>query len=235
MKRLILLLLLLSLTPAGKAIAAENILVLGGTGRLGSEVVRAALANGHAVSVYAREGASRARLADAKVKYVAGDLGSTSQLDAAMRSVRPTVVIDASGRRTDDQSYSHAITMPVIVEAARHTGTRQIIFISSVGAGENLKKFQHIPWGEYLPLLEERGIAERVLMSSGIPFTVIRTGNVPDPAIPATGAAYLTEDQSVFGVSTRPDLAKLTAECIGASKCRNKVFHVADRKLKPPL
>ena len=99
----------------------------------------------------------------------------------------------------------------------------------------DLEKFKNIPWGEYLPLLEERGIAERALTGSGVPFTIIRTGNVPDPAVPATGAAYLTEDQSVFGVSTRPDLAKLTADCISARKCRNKVFHAADRKLKPPI
>ena len=235
MKRLTLFLLLLSLTPLGHAIAAEKVLVLGGTGRLGAEVVRATLADGHTVAVYARSGASRARLADAKVEYVTGDLGSSAQLDAAIRAVRPTVVIDASGRRTDDKSYSHAVTMPAIIEAARHVGTRQIIFISSVGAGENLEKFKNIPWGEYLPLLEERGIAERALTGSGIPFTIIRTGNVPDPAVPATGAAYLTEDQGVFGVSTRPDLAKLTADCISARKCRNKVFHAADRKLKPPI
>lgn len=233
MKRI--LLVLLSMGACASAAAAEKVLVFGGTGRLGSEIVRSALAKGYAVAVFARAQSSRERLAGSSVEYLTGDLGKIHEVKAAIGAARPTVIIDASGRRTADQSFSHAVTMPAIVKAARRAGVRQILFVSSVGAGDNIRMFPNLPWGEYIPLLEERGKAERSLMEGPIQYTIIRTGNVPDPSVAATGAAYLTEDQSVIGATTRRDLADLMVNCIAAPACRNKVYHAADRKLKSPL
>lgn len=176
MKRLTLFLLLLSLTPL-HAVAAEKVLVLGGTGRLGAEVVRERSPTA-TPSAYARSNASRARLADAKVEYVTGDLGalrsSTRQL-----AVRPTVVIDASGRapmtshtrtrsRCRRSSRLHAMWAP----GRSFSSVR----LAPVRTSRNSRIY---PGVEYLPLLEERGIAERALTGSGVPFTIIRTGNVP--------------------------------------------------------
>ena len=219
----------------GTVAAAENVLVLGGTGRLGSMVAKEIVKQGHSVTVFARPTSDRGRLAGVSVSYVLGDLGSGSDIARAIESNKFTVIIDASGRRTADKSYSHAVTMPQIVRASKAGKTvRQIVFVSSVGAGRNLERFPGINWTEYLPLLAERGAAEQSLIDSGIAYTIIRSGAVLEGNDPATGTAYFTEDQGVLGATRRPDLAALTAKRVGKAAGLNKIYHAADDALKLP-
>lgn len=213
---------------------AESVLVFGGTGRLGAAIVQDLVKDGHQVAVFARPTSDRSRLKGLKVAYLQGDLGKPDDVTAAIESGKFTVLIDAAARRTGDNSYSHAVTMPRIVQAARASGAKQIIFLSSVGAGDNIKLFPKIDWTEYLPLLKERGAAERALISSGVPYTIIRTGAVLLESVPSTGKARFTEDQSTIGAITRPDLAVLTADCVGKAACFNKIYHAADDTLNLP-
>lgn len=216
------------------ATLAESILVFGGSGRLGAAIVQDLVKDGHDVAVFVRPTSDRSRLKGLKVSYLQGDLGKPDDVTSAIESGKFTVLIDATARRTGDHSYSHAVTMPRIVQSGRASGAKQIIFLSSVGAGDNIKLFPKINWTEYVPLLEERGKAERTLISSGVPYTIIRTGAVLLESVPSTGKARLTEDQSTIGAVTRPDLAILTVDCVGKAACMNKIYHAEDDSLQLP-
>lgn len=231
-----LVLCVISLAAISLQAQAENILVLGGTGRLGAEVVKEFAAAGHDVSVFARPTSSRSRLEGLKVSYITGDLSNLEQVASAVTKQRFDVVVDASARRAEDMSYDHGTTMAEVVKAARASGVQQIILFSSVGAGENIKRFSHIQWGIYEGFLKERGRAEQALMDGGVSYTIIRTGHVPeDESEPKTGTAELTEDQSALGSVTRPDLAELARACMLQDRCRNKVYHAIDSSRKPPV
>ena len=52
--------------------ASRKILVFGGSGQLGSQVVRALIGAGHDVTVFVRPTSERDRLADLKVHYIQG-------------------------------------------------------------------------------------------------------------------------------------------------------------------
>jgi phenylalanyl-tRNA synthetase beta chain len=73
--------------------------------------------------------------------------------------------------------------------------------------------------------------AENVLVSSGVPYTVIRHAVIWDENTPATGYAWLSEDHNVFTGITRKDLATLTMSCLDNPKCMNKIYNAADNTL----
>ena len=71
-----------------------QILVVGGTGWLGGEVVRAALARGHDVATLAR-GVSGAP--PAGVRALTADRDDAADVARALADVRPDAVVDTSG------------------------------------------------------------------------------------------------------------------------------------------
>src|SRR4249919_1923822 len=69
-----------STTPSEVGGGAMRALVTGGTGFVGSQVVRALVEDGVTVRVLARSGSDRRALADLPVEIVAGDLAEPSSL-----------------------------------------------------------------------------------------------------------------------------------------------------------
>jgi len=74
----------------------RDVLVLGGTGLLGSEVVKLLVADGVPVTVFARPGADRGRLAGLAVDYVVGDLTVAADVERAFAAKRYAAVITAA-------------------------------------------------------------------------------------------------------------------------------------------
>ncbi len=220
---------------ANVATAAEKVLVFGGTGKLGAYIVADLINAGDAVTVFARSTSDRSRLKGLDVNYAIGNLDNGNEIASAIESGKFTVLIDASGRRADVFSYDHGQAMQQIVKSSEKSGVRQIIFISSVGAGDNIKNFPDIKWGEYTSFLQERGRAESAVFKGQVPYTIIRTGGlVIDGDAPATGKGKLVEDQTALGMITRRDLALLVVDCVAKLACISKVFHATDDSLKLP-
>ena len=78
---------LLTALGAGLAAAAapvpREVLVLGGTGQLGAEIVRRLLVQGDRVTVFTRPGSDRSRLTGLAVGYAEGDLLNEADVTAA--------------------------------------------------------------------------------------------------------------------------------------------------------
>ncbi|HPF27032.1 MAG TPA: NAD(P)H-binding protein [Steroidobacteraceae bacterium] len=218
---------LLVATLQAPVVRADGVLVFGGTGRLGSEIVGALLVADERVTVFVRPESDRRRLQGKDVRYVVGDLLDAASVTAAFRAVRPRVAIDASALY--DRKHEPAIRN--IVAGALANGSAQVIHHGSVGAGDNMKLFPAIDFTELAAILHDKGRAEELLIGSGLNYTIIRNGMLENDDAKSTGQARLTEDLSALGRITRRDLAALTLQCVDSPRCRNRVLHALDDHL----
>jgi len=206
---------------------ADGVLVFGGTGRLGSEVVKELLEVDEKVIVFARPTSDRDRLQGLDVAYVIGDLLDQNSVIAAFESVRPRIVIDTAAL----YGSSYADAARNIIAGAKAVSVKQVILHGSVGAGDNMKLFPSIQGEALVNVLIDKGHAESALIESGLPYTIIRNGLIEYDDSLSSGNGRITEDRTVLGRITRVDLAAVSMECFDEKKCENKIYHATDDSL----
>lgn len=218
------------------AAADPTALVLGGGGHLGSEIAKRLIARGFEVAVLARPGSDRRRLEGLAVRVIEGDATDSSDVVRALTEAHADVVIDAMAPRSGRPNPFVAAHTHIAAHA-KSAGVRQVIFNSSAGAGADVREadYPDINFARFRAALAEKTRAEQIVMTSGVPFTVIRSGAIlveRDTAPhPPTARGYLTEDQKVVGPTTYGDLGVLVADCALAPGCMGKVFHASDASL----
>ncbi len=218
--------------------AAEpaRVLVFGGTGQLGAEIVQRLVARGDEVTVFTRAGSDRTRLKSLPVHYIEGDLMQPAEVAAAFKPARFTTVITAV-RVEDGDIHFYEKGMAPLLAAAKAGGVTRIIHSSAVGAGQNAENFANLGWEKVpgmLDRLKDQGVGENLVRNSGLEWTIIRNTRLHPDGTPPTGKATLTEDHTVIGPMTRADLAALTVGCVADQACIGKVYHVRDPSLAWP-
>ena len=214
----------------------REVLVLGGAGQLGAEIVRQLVARGERVTVLVRPQTERSRLASLPVQYVTGDALDPVQMAAVFHSRHFSVVVSALRVENGDVHFYEKM-MTVLVAQAKAAGVSQIIHHSAVGAGANAANFSSLGWERVPGLLDrlrDQGVGEAILKASHVPFTIIRNTRLYPDGTPATGNATLTTDDTVILPMTRADLARLTLQCLGNAACDNQTYHVRDTSLAWP-
>ncbi|MCC6173638.1 MAG: NAD(P)H-binding protein [Gammaproteobacteria bacterium] len=214
---------------------AAEVIVFGGTGKLGSEVVRALNAAGHEVTVFHREGSDRSRLQGLKYREAIGDATRAADVQAALAARRYDVVVDALAKGRSEPAEFYVVTQRAIVAAAKASGVKQVILHGSVGAGASRAIYPESRWSAMKDVLQAKDVAERALVASGVPYTIIRNAVLRDGAPGAREQAALTEDQMKFGGVTRAGLGRLTAECTLKPECLGRIFHAIDPQVPLPV
>jgi uncharacterized protein YbjT (DUF2867 family) len=223
-------------TAAAAERAGREVLVLGGTGKLGAEIVKLLVADGDQVTVFARADSDRGRLTGMPVDYATGDLMNEADIGAALHERKYDAVIVAVRVETGDIHFYEKFLKPLTANA-RATGVAQLIHNGAVGAGSNAAKFTTLGWEKVPGLLDrlrDQGVGEDIVRASGVPYTIIRNTRLYPDGTPSTGKAELTEDDSVISPMTRADLALFTLHCLGNSACLGKTYHVRDPSLSWP-
>ncbi len=206
-----------------------NVLVIGGTGQLGSEIVKDLVEAGEDVTVLVRPTSNRERLAGLDVTYVVGDTLFDADMEKLFTSATYRTVIDASGVPFGaDQTY-YEKSQKVISKWAAAGNVGHMILHGATGAGdsrhmmimENVAEFQRIAIGS-------KGRAEDMLKDSGVPYTIIRHLTLLPIGIKESGHARLTTNEMAIGPVTRDGLARLTMECLDNPACTNMTFHALD-------
>jgi dihydroflavonol-4-reductase len=114
-----------------------KVIVLGGTGFVGSNTARALVAAGHEVAVLVRPSSPRELIADLPVELVPGDLQDRASLEAAFRG--RDIVVHSAGqlslwKKQSDALYRiNVLGTRNVVEACLARGVSRLIYDGSVG------------------------------------------------------------------------------------------------------
>ncbi len=220
-------LLFATLTPAH----ADGVLVFGGTGRLGAEIVKQLINAGETnVTVFARPTSDRNRLEGLAVSYVTGNALSEADVEAALKSNDFRTVYNAlAGRMNGSETNFYEKTQVNITKWAKETGVKRVILNSSVGAGDSIAVYPKERLAQRGKVLKDKEYAENNLMSSGLEYTIIRNRRILPETTPVSGVAYLTDDQTATGAIGRADLGVLNVYCLDSAHCENNIFHALIR------
>ena len=210
--------------------ASRKILVFGGSGQLGAQIVRALQGAGHDVTVFVRPTSDRDRLTKVDVHFIEGDVTIEADVRRAMQSTRFDVVVDALGRSGADVDF-FATSGTHIAKWAGATGVKQLILHSSVGVGLSKDAYPPERYPAMRRLFVAKEIGENAAIASGVSYTIIRNAVLRDPPEGTPENARLVSDQKSYGSVSRRGLARLTLACIDAADCRNRVFHAIDDTL----
>lgn len=145
-----------------------HILILGGTGFIGSAVVRRLATGGHAVTGLARN-VARARARWPEIRWIAADLADLRTAEAWRPHLDGVdVVINCAGALqdglADDLAASQQDAMLALYGAAKTSGIRRLVQISARVDGG----------GADLPFLATKRRADTALVESGLPFIILR-------------------------------------------------------------
>ena len=209
--------------------ADDGVLVLGGTGQLGAEIVKDLVEAGDDVTVMARPTSNRERLAGLDVGYVVGDILNDADMERIFTETSYRAVIDASGQPFGgDQTY-YEKSQKVISKWARAGNVGQMILHGATGAGDSAKMFymENVPEFQRVSIAS-KSVAEDILKDSGVPYTIIRHMTLLPLEFTESGNAYLTKDRTAVGAISRDGLARLTIECLDNDDCTNTTFHALD-------
>ena len=145
----------------------NSILVTGGTGTLGRQVVRRLRDAGHDVRVLSR---NRGDLEDG-VEHVAANLATGERVDEAVWGTK-TILHLAGSAKGDDVKARH------LVQVAAKSGIRHLVYISVVGADRipAQKGIDRAMFGYFGAKLA----AEHIVADSGVPWTILRATQFHD-------------------------------------------------------
>ncbi|MDX2221217.1 MAG: NAD(P)H-binding protein [Rhodospirillaceae bacterium] len=221
-----------ALTTVARA-ADGGVLVLGGTGQLGSEIVKVLAAAGEDVSVLVRPTSDRARLAGIAVTYVTGDMVADADMERVFKGTKYRAVIDASSAAFSGSQDFYEKSQLIVSKWAAATGVGQLILHGAIGAGDSASLINvEKAFPVQRQAIASKTVAEEILIGSGVPYTIIRHLTLLPMEVKESGRARLSKDRTAVGAITRDGLARLTRECLGNPDCLNVVFHAVDDEVE---
>ena len=136
-----------------------NVVVTGGTGTVGSQVVRELVARGARVTVVTRDPAKAQKLG-AGVTAVPGNLGEPASVRRVFTGADAVFLLNVVS-----PTESHEGLLPLC--ALRHTTPKRIVYLS----------VQNADGAAWLPHFGAKVGIEEGIRRSGIPFTILRPNN----------------------------------------------------------
>ncbi|MGA2615490.1 MAG: SDR family oxidoreductase [Spirochaetia bacterium] len=149
--------------------SGKGVLVVGGTGHLGSRVVRELLARGKRVRALVREGTDAQQLEEKGVEIVRGNMLDPPSLSRALDGVTAvaTTAIGYSRRKKGDSLKSvDDIGNRNLVDAARLKHVGRFVFTSVLTCDK----------APQVPHFWQKKLIEDYLETSGVPFVAVRPG-----------------------------------------------------------
>jgi len=207
-----------------------KLLVLGGTGGTGKQIVVQALEAGHEVTVLARD---RAKVGPdhPQLRVIVGDLQNGAVLADAMRG--QDAVISAIGRGYSFKS-EHLIerTVPGILAAMKAAGVRRLLFTSAVGVGASFADAPLMPRLFFRTLLRgiyaDKLIGDQLIRQSGLDWTIVQPSQMTDGPLTRTYRSGERLAMSGMPKISRADVAHFLLNAAGDTAAVGKTLLVSN-------
>lgn len=200
-----------------------KVLIIGGTRGVGREVVLAAHAAGHELTLLARN-AERISLPVTGVRVVAGDAGDAADIERAVAGQHAVVwTVGVGPTRRPVDLFSRG-TQFLLAAMTKH-GVRRLVCVTGVGAGDSRGHGGFLYDRIVQPLFmktvyEDKDRQEAQLRASDADWTIVRPGLLTNG--PATGLTrVLTSlDGITAGKVSRADVAAFIVEQLASDEYR---------------
>jgi uncharacterized protein YbjT (DUF2867 family) len=183
-----------------------DILVVGGHGQVALRLLKLLSAQGHTARGLIREPDQAADLTAVGAVPVLGDLENDRSLDSYVKGADAVVFAAGAGPGSGD-ARKRTVDLGgavKLVDAARNTGVRRYVQISSIGAdrpdrgGDSMRAY-----------LVAKAEADAYLTASGLDWTIVRPGSLTND--PGTGRVQVSTTLGNRGPVPRDDVAAVVA------------------------
>lgn len=205
-----------------------SLLIIGGTGTLGRQIVLQALTKGYQVRCMVRNFRKANFLKEWGVELVYGDLTRPETLPPCLKGI--TAVIDASTSRPSELESLKKVDWDgklCLIEASKAANIKRFIFFSA----QNVEQFQSIP------LMKLKYGIEKKLRQSTIPYTIFRLtgfyqGLIEQYAIPILEnlPIWVTNENTYIAYMDTQDIAKFCLRALQIPQTTNQTFFLSGLK-----
>jgi uncharacterized protein YbjT (DUF2867 family) len=205
-----------------------SLLVIGGTGTLGRQIVLQALTKGYQVRCLVRNFRRANFLKEWGAELVYGDLSIPETIPPCLQGI--TAVIDASTSRPSDVDALKIVDWNgklALIEASKAANVKRFIFCST----QNLEQFSNIP------LMNIKQGIEVKLKQSNIPYTIFRLtgfyqGLIEQYAIPILEnlPIWVTNENTCVSYMDTQDIAKFCLRSLQLPQTINKTYFLGGPK-----
>jgi uncharacterized protein YbjT (DUF2867 family) len=202
-----------------------SLLIIGGTGTLGRQIVLQALTKGYPVRCMVRNFRKANFLKEWGVELVYGDLTRPETIPPCFKGI--TAVIDASTSRANELDSLKKVDWEGklhLIEAAKAANIKKFIFFST----QNVEQF------ETIPLMKLKYGIEIKLKNSGIPYTIFRLtgfyqGLIEQYAIPILEnyPIWVTNENTNIAYMDTQDIARFCLRSLQIPKTKNQTFFLS--------
>lgn len=205
-----------------------TLLILGGTGTLGRQIVRKALENGFQVRCIVRNKRTANFLKEWGAELVYGDLTLPETLPLSFQGV--TAIIDASTTKSEDTTELADVDWYgklILIELSKVILLKRFIFLSIL----NSEKYP------YITLMLFKSSIEKALIDSKIPFTIFKCAGffqalIGQYAIPILEQkpVIVTSESPIISYIDTQDAAFFCMKSLSIKEAKNKIFSIGSLK-----